>query len=82
VCSLVRQIGMSGGPYGGTVNGSDGGDVVPAEVARELLSLRAENARLLRLLKLSRREAAAPVRRRPGSSKHRQERCMPGRPPK
>jgi hypothetical protein len=42
------------------VNGSDGSDVVPAEVAGELLSLRAENARLLRLLKLSRREAAPP----------------------
>jgi superfamily II DNA or RNA helicase len=51
---------MPGGPYGGTVSGSDGGNVVPAEVAGELLSLRAENARLLRLLKLSRREAAAP----------------------
>jgi hypothetical protein len=42
------------------VSGSDGGNVVPAEVAGELRSLRAENARLLRLLKLSRREAAAP----------------------
>ena len=51
---------MPGGPYGGTVSGSDGGNVVPAEVAGELWSLRAENARLLRLLKLSRREAAAP----------------------
>ena len=34
--------------------------MVPAEVAGELRSLRAENARLLRLLKLTRREAAPP----------------------
>ena len=60
VCSHGRQAGMPGGPYGGTVSGSDGGNVVPAEVAGELRSLRAENARLLRLLKLTRQEAAAP----------------------
>jgi superfamily II DNA or RNA helicase len=35
-------------------------DVVPAQVARELAELRAENARLLRLLKLTRTEAAPP----------------------
>ncbi len=34
--------------------------LVPAQVVRELAELRAENARLLRLLKLTRREAAAP----------------------
>ena len=33
---------------------------VPAQVARELTELRAENARLLRLLKLTRAEAAPP----------------------
>jgi hypothetical protein len=33
---------------------------VPAQVARELAELRAENARLLRLLKLTRAEAAPP----------------------
>jgi superfamily II DNA or RNA helicase len=36
------------------------GVVVPAEVAKELSGLRAENARLLRLLKLTQREAAPP----------------------
>ena len=39
------------------------GDVrseVPAEMAGELAKLRAENARLLRLLSLTRREAAPP----------------------
>ncbi len=35
-------------------------DVVSAQVARELAELRAENARLLRLLKLTRAEAAPP----------------------
>jgi hypothetical protein len=34
--------------------------LVPAQVARELAELRAENARLLRLLKLTQREAAPP----------------------
>jgi hypothetical protein len=42
------------------VTGSDAGDAVRAEVAAELLNLRAENARLLRLLELTRREAAPP----------------------
>jgi hypothetical protein len=35
-------------------------DLVPAQVARELAELRAENARLLRLLTLTRAEAAPP----------------------
>jgi superfamily II DNA or RNA helicase len=43
-----------------SVNGSDAHDGVPAELAGELAALRAENARLLRLLKLTRREAAPP----------------------
>jgi hypothetical protein len=73
---------MPGGPYGGTVSGSDGGNVVPAEVAGELRSLRAENARLLRLLKLSRREAAAPGPAQAGFSEAPPERCMPGRRPR
>ena len=65
--SYIRVVSLAddrpespGGPYGGTVSGSDGGNVVPAEVAGELRSLRAENARLLRLLKLTPREAAPP----------------------
>src|SRR5262245_29907416 len=42
-----------------------------AALTAELTSLRAENARLLRLLKLTRREAAPPGPRRPDSSRHR-----------
>jgi hypothetical protein len=34
--------------------------MVPAQVAKELAELRAENARLLRLLELTSREAAPP----------------------
>ncbi len=43
------------------VSESDSGETVAAEVAGELARLRAENARLLRLLKLTTREAAPPV---------------------
>jgi hypothetical protein len=43
-----------------TVSNSDPGNAVSAEVAGELARLRAENGRLLRLLKLTRREAAPP----------------------
>jgi hypothetical protein len=42
------------------VSGSDAGDPVPAEVTRELARLRAENVRLLRLLRLTSREAEPP----------------------
>lgn len=42
------------------MSGGDAGDAVPAEVAWELARLRAENARLLRLLKLTGREAEPP----------------------
>jgi len=58
-CGRLRQgglLGLSVLP----VSGSDAGNRVPADMAGELARLRVENARLLRLLKLTGREAAPP----------------------
>jgi hypothetical protein len=52
---------------------------IPAAVAAELARLRAENARLLKMLELSPRQAA-PVRRRPASSMRRRDRSIKTRP--
>jgi hypothetical protein len=59
-CSRTRAASVWLGHTVVSVNGSDAHDGIPAELAGELARLQAENARLLRLLKLTRREAAPP----------------------
>jgi hypothetical protein len=54
---------------------------IPAEVAAELTRLRAENARLLRLLKLTPQQAAPPGLRRRRISRHRRGPVHDGSPP-
>ena len=54
----------------------------PTAVAAELRRLRVENARLLRLLKLTRQEKqSCPARLRRRTSRHRPGRCTRTRPP-
>jgi hypothetical protein len=60
VLSCTRASGAWLGHTVVSVNRSAAHDAVPAELAGELTKLRAENARLLRLLKLTHREAAPP----------------------
>lgn len=79
VTSLPARYGWPSDRTVVSMSESGIGNVVQAEVAGELARLRAENARLLRLLKLTERQAAPPGPAQAGFLEAPPERLTPDR---